>query len=95
MTGRVLVLIGAGLLAVTACTNVPELEDELSPQLRDSRYPKLIPLEDALGPPVDPQTEAREIEDELEARAAALQNRARQLQAPRPDDGATTPDSTE
>ncbi|MDP5216642.1 hypothetical protein Q5Y75_05380 [Ruegeria sp. 2205SS24-7] len=95
MTGRVLVLIGAMLLAVTACTNVPELDDEISPQLRNSRYPALIPLEDALGPPVDPQAEAQEIEEELEARAAALQNRARQLQAPQPDDGATTPDNAQ
>ncbi|MFA3915940.1 hypothetical protein [Ruegeria hyattellae] len=95
MMGRSFLLVGATLLAATACTNVPELEDELSPQLRDARFPKLIELDKALGPPVDPESEAKEIEQELDARAAALQKRARQLQAPQPDEATSTPDITE
>ncbi|MEX0349826.1 MAG: hypothetical protein AB3N15_10425 [Paracoccaceae bacterium] len=95
MTGKALLFAGATLLALGACTQVPELDEKLSAQTRDARFPKLIPLEDALGPPVDPEAEAQEIEDELDARAAALQNRARQLQAPQVEDSATTPVDTQ
>lgn len=70
------------LVALAACTQVPELEDHLTPQLRRADYPTLIPLDETLGPRPDPAAEATEIEEELAARVAALQNRARALQTP-------------
>lgn len=68
-------------LFCVACTNVPELDDKLTPQLRNAQYPKLVPLHETLGPPVSPRDEAAELEEQLNARVASLQARAQRLQA--------------
>ncbi|QDI75157.1 MULTISPECIES: hypothetical protein [Leisingera] len=67
------------LLAVAgaaACTRVPELEDRLTPDLRNAGYPRLLPLDDAVAPLPPPQQASQELQQELDARSARLQRRA-------------------
>ncbi len=68
------------LLALCACTNIPELEGKEAPSLRTAPYPKLTPIEASLGAPVDPVSEAEEVEEDLIARGEALGERAEALQ---------------
>ncbi len=70
----VLILICAG------CADVPELDGSEPPSVKAAPYPRLIPLQDTLGPPLDPVNEATEVEDELTARSEALAAKARALQ---------------
>ncbi|MCA0928554.1 hypothetical protein [Ruegeria profundi] len=70
----ILVLICAG------CADFPELEGSEPPELRSARYPKLIPLQEALGPPVEPANEAAEVEEDLKARREALEKKSQDLQ---------------
>ncbi|MEX0367669.1 MAG: hypothetical protein AB3N22_16490 [Ruegeria sp.] len=76
------------LIALAGCTQVPALDERLTPDLRNAPYPRLIPLDDALGPPHNPQQEASELEDQLTARRDQLAARARLLQTPVVDDAA-------
>ncbi|APG46264.1 hypothetical protein [Phaeobacter porticola] len=78
-----LVMVLAGL-AIAGCTRVPELEDRLTPDLRGSEYPALVPLEDALQPSARPAEESKALEDNLTARAARLQARAEALRNAQP-----------
>ena len=66
-------------LTATACTRVPELEDQLTPDLRSTDYPVLVPLEHAVAPLPLPATQSAELEQQLLARSARLQNRAKAL----------------
>ncbi|MCE8511311.1 hypothetical protein KBY22_01290 [Ruegeria pomeroyi] len=68
------------LLLAAACTQVPELNERISPDLRKAGFPKLVPLDEALGPPADPEGEALAVQKSLEARRDALAQRARRLQ---------------
>ncbi len=68
-------------LTATACTRVPELEDQLNADLRSSDYPTLVPLDQAVQPLPLPGTQSKELERQLAARSARLQNRARALNA--------------
>ncbi|MEY8842388.1 hypothetical protein AB9K41_25435 [Cribrihabitans sp. XS_ASV171] len=72
----------AAFLALGACVQVPELDESVPPGLRDAPYPKLQPLDETLGPAVDPVSEAEELEERLSGRVQSLQSRARGLQAP-------------
>ncbi|NVL00596.1 hypothetical protein KQ247_17565 [Ruegeria pomeroyi] len=78
------------LLMAAACTQVPELNERIGPDLRTAAFPKLVPLDEALGPPVDPEGEARAVQEALEARRAALAGRARRLQQASHDDSTQT-----
>ncbi|WP_264212870.1 hypothetical protein [Leisingera thetidis] len=64
------------LAGAAACTRVPELEDRLTPDLRNADYPRLLPLDDALEPLDPPQQAGAELQAELDARSARLQRRA-------------------
>ncbi len=68
------------LLACTGCVNIPELEDSEAPGVRKAAYPRLIALQETLGPPVKPEDEAAEVEEELTQRKEALDERAKALQ---------------
>ncbi|SCZ64437.1 hypothetical protein SAMN04488118_105241 [Epibacterium ulvae] len=74
-------LFAAGALA--ACSNVPELDDQISPALRDADFPTLLPLDTALNatglPNVTPAAEGKAVQDDLAARAARLRARAAAL----------------
>jgi len=67
------------MAAAAACTRVPELEDRLTPDLRDADYPVLLPLDDALEPLDPPQQAGEELQEELDARSARLKRRAEAL----------------
>ncbi|MFS4582542.1 hypothetical protein [Phaeobacter sp. C3_T13_0] len=69
---------------IAGCTRVPELEDHLTPDLRNAQYPALVPLEDALEASTLPAEESKALENTLEARAARLQARADALRAAQP-----------
>lgn len=68
------------ILACAGCADFPELEGRELPELKSARYPTLIPLQENLGPPVDPMNEATEIEEELLARREALDKKSQELQ---------------
>ncbi|WP_170558112.1 hypothetical protein [Ruegeria atlantica] len=68
------------LLTCAACTDFPELEGREQPNVRSAKYPKLIPIQDILGPPIDPVSEAAEVEEDLTARSEALAKKAEALQ---------------
>lgn len=68
------------MFACAACADIPELDGSESPSVRKAKYPRLIPLSEALGPPVDPVNEAAEVEEDLTARGEALAERAQALQ---------------
>ncbi len=68
------------LIACAGCTDIPELEGSETAALRKAPYPRLIPLDDALGAPIDPISEANSVEEDLTARAEALTKRAEALQ---------------
>lgn len=67
---------------MAACTQVPELNDKVSPQLKNAKYPKLVPIDQTLGPPVAPEEEAKKVTEQLEARRDSLKRRASALQKP-------------
>ncbi len=69
------------LLACAGCADFPELEGREQPDVRSARYPTLIPIQENLGPPVDPVNEAAEVEEDLVARREALEKKAQDLQA--------------
>jgi hypothetical protein len=69
------------LLACAGCADFPELEGREQPNVKSARYPKLIPIQENLGPPVDPANEAAEVEEDLAARREALEKKAEELQA--------------
>ena len=68
------------ILACSGCADFPELEGREQPDVRSARYPKLIPLQESLGPPVDPVNEAVEVEEDLVARRKELEKKAQKLQ---------------
>lgn len=69
------------LVLAAACTRVPEIEDQLTDDLRTAPYPDLIPLNDALTERAAPAEEAQELEDDLTRRANRLKARAAALKA--------------
>lgn len=68
------------ILACAACADFPELEGSEPKSVKSAAYPQLIPLQDTLGAPVDPISEATEVEEELTARSESLAQRAQALQ---------------
>lgn len=70
------------LVTASACTQVPELNERVSPRLKNADYPALVPLEPTLGPPVAPEEEAEKVTEQLAARRDNLQRRAQLLQKP-------------
>ncbi|EEE39081.1 hypothetical protein RKLH11_2927 [Rhodobacteraceae bacterium KLH11] len=69
------------LVLVTAgCADIPELEGSETAALRKAPYPRLVPLDTNLVPPVDPVSEAAEVEEDLSTRSEALAKKAQALQ---------------
>ncbi len=69
------------MLCCAACADFSELDDSEPASLKSARYPKLIPLQENLGPPIDPVNEASEVEEDLTARRDELQKKADRLQS--------------
>ena len=76
------VLLIAAVVAVTGCARIPELAATASADLRDSEYPALIALDQALEPLPPAADQAATLQASLDGRASRLQARARALQAP-------------
>jgi len=74
------VLTGLVLFGATACVDVPELGDRVSPALNRANYPALVPIEQLLGPATPVREEAETLANQLDARRARLQRRADALQ---------------
>lgn len=75
-------LVAILMVTLAACTQVPELNERVAPDLRDAPYPPLIPLEAALAWPVAPAGTAEQLEQSLAGRRDGLKARARALQVP-------------
>lgn len=73
------VLILGLAVGLSACSRVPEIEDQLTPDLRSASYPALIPLDTALPSKAQPAEQGAELDAELKARAARLKARASAL----------------
>ncbi len=69
------------LLSVAGCTEIPQLEGDDTAAITNASYPKLIPLEETLGQPVNPEGEAAVVEEELNERAKSLDQKAKALQS--------------
>ena len=70
------------LAMLAGYTTIPELTERVPPQIKNAAYPELVPLEDVLGAPVNPQEEATELQKHLQARSERLASKARELQSP-------------
>lgn len=68
------------LVICVGCTDFPELDGSESRAVKSAPYPDLLPLNDTLGDPVDPVSEAAEVEQDLTARSEALAQKAEELQ---------------
>ncbi len=77
-----LALAWIGLAA--GCAQFPELATSINEDLRDSRYPALVPIDQAVVPLPPPQDEARRLQSELDARQARLKKRAEAMLAEGP-----------
>lgn len=73
-----MLLLPAAALTL-ACTRVPEIEDRLSPDLRASKYPTLMPLGQTVQLLANPSSQSDELEADLDARASRLRARAKAL----------------
>ncbi len=79
---RILVLVSGLLLGgLPACTRVPAIESQLTPELRAADYPELIPLDGLTSAGPAPTEMRSKTETELQARAARLRARAAALKA--------------
>lgn len=72
-------LLYLGAVVMNGCTQVPELNNTIEPDLQRAKYPELIPLDRALGMAPSPMDASAKLEDQLNARRAALQKKARDL----------------
>ncbi|MBD3664483.1 hypothetical protein [Sulfitobacter aestuariivivens] len=68
-----------GLLSLGACTQFPELDRTVSPQLENADYPALVPLEPLLAQATAGRVDAARTEAGLLGRVARLKARAARL----------------
>lgn len=67
------------LIALAACTQFPELEGTVAPELEKAAYPDLLPLEPILAQAVKSGVDPVQAEAGLEGRLAGLRARADRL----------------
>lgn len=70
-------LLAACCLA--ACTQFPELDRTISPEMAASDYPALVPLEPVLAQATAGRVDAKATQAQLEARVARLRSRAARM----------------
>lgn len=71
-------VIGPALL-LAGCAQIPQLDDTVPANLESADYPALAPIETLLVPLPDPQDRSEDVQQDLESRRDALQDRARRL----------------
>lgn len=69
---RVLILT----LSLTACTQFPQLDDVVGPDVVDAEFPNLVPIDPIINAPEGQGANRAVIQDNLLARLAALNARA-------------------
>lgn len=67
-------------LTLTACTQFPELDNTISPEVETSKFPALLPLETLMAEATPVVSDPVQTTQTLEARVTALKARARALQ---------------
>lgn len=67
------------ITCLTACTQFPELDSAVSEQAKDAEYPALVPVEGLLAQAETTRTDPDQTIQSLNARVAALRNRAKRL----------------
>ncbi|MCJ8333948.1 MAG: hypothetical protein MJH10_06835 [Epibacterium sp.] len=73
-------VIAVGLVAgLGACSRVPEIENQLTKDLRAQPYPHLLPLATAVPAQTPPDAAAAPVQEDLDARARRLKARAAAL----------------
>lgn len=72
---RVLILA----LALTACTQFPQLDGVVGPEVVDAKFPSLIPIDPIVNAPEGQGADRAIIQDNLLARLAALNARGAAL----------------
>lgn len=73
---HIALLVTAGL---AACTQFPDLDRTISPEVASADYPALVPLEPLLAAAIVGRVDAGQTQAELEARVARLRARATRL----------------
>lgn len=68
------------ILALSACTQFPELDETIPASIEDADYPTLVPLGPLLATSIPAGVDQEATTQQLEARAASLRNRANALQ---------------
>lgn len=74
-------MVGAGFatLFLSACTQVPELDQAIPDWVRKADYPQLVALDASLISQVSPQEQSDKIANDLLARRDRLNRRAERL----------------
>lgn len=67
------------VLVLTGCTQFPELDGTIRPELENAAYPELVPLEPILAAAAPSTLDPVEIEAGLDGRIAGLRARASQM----------------
>ncbi len=67
------------LAPVSACVDVPALDDSLSRELRGAAYPELRPLDSVLAVPSRSSEQVTDLQEDLAQRQARLERRAAAL----------------
>jgi len=75
----ILLCASLGFAALAGCSKSPELNNQLTPDLRNADYPPLLPIEDLAPLLPAPASESTQLEDNLNARSNNLQRRAEAL----------------
>jgi hypothetical protein len=70
------------VLAVAACTTLPDVADGVTPQAEAADFPVLGPQDEILGAVEAAESDEAEERAALQARVAGLQNRAEALRGP-------------
>ncbi|NOD36068.1 MULTISPECIES: hypothetical protein [unclassified Ruegeria] len=68
------------ILLCAGCADFPELEGSEPASVKKAPYPRLVPLQETLGPAIDPVSQAATVEEDLTQRSEALAQKAQALQ---------------
>ncbi|QFT72417.1 hypothetical protein [Ruegeria sp. THAF33] len=68
------------ILVFAGCSDFTELEGSEPASVKSAPYPRLVPVQETLGPSIDPVSQAAEVEEDLTQRSEALAKKAQALQ---------------
>lgn len=60
------------ILVFAGCSDFTELEGSEPASVKSAPYPRLVPVQETLGPSIDPVSQAAEVEEDLTQRSEAL-----------------------